>query len=56
VFDLLCLCDDVIWKSELTFCVLFTSPVSWGDLATRLYEDVDDDALCIVIDDNNRNE
>eukprot|EP00986_Skeletonema_menzelii_P007860 scaffold3122_cov207-Skeletonema_menzelii.AAC.9 len=26
-------------------------PVSWGDLATRLYEDVDDDALCIVNDD-----
>mmetsp|Transcript_9530 Transcript_9530/g.14438 ORF Transcript_9530/g.14438 Transcript_9530/m.14438 type:complete len:408 (-) Transcript_9530:317-1540(-) len=31
-------------------------PVSWGDLATRLYEDVDDDALCIVIDDKNTSE
>ena len=46
----------MIWISELIFSVLFTSPVSWGDLATRLYEDVDDDAVCIVIDDKNTSE
>ena len=26
-------------------------PVSWGDLATRIYEDSDDDSICIPPDD-----
>ncbi len=44
----------MILKSELTFLSCFIhSPVSWGDLATRLYEDVGDDALCVVADDKN---
>ena len=31
-------------------CHFLPSPVSWGDLATRLYKDVDDDGVCIVDD------